>query len=351
MKKVILVIAICAMVSPAINADPITINVAASNITATTADVTISYSGATGLKPYGISMVVDPTADAAGAGSAKVVAVGDVSSVDSFFDVFIDLASDEPNDYLDPVKVDPCTGIWEPGQGAPHPLAKEGSAGAPTFPVLDAFSLCMGELAQTATIPASKDLVVITFTKQDGVGAGTGCTIRIDVDDLRGNIVDPNGNPLTPTVALPIDLPIVWADGVECFPNGAAYTAQYNDWVNFDRPDCWCAAPAGSGYQCHGDVDGVEEGAFVKYRIYTQDLAALQVPGVWKSSTSDYPANPGIPCADVTHSEEGAFVKYRVYLEDLARVIPMNWKQGTAAVPQDCPLTDAANSAYVDPTP
>jgi hypothetical protein len=292
-------------------------------------------------------MVVDCTVDAAGAGSAEVVAASDFATVDSFFDVFIDFAADEPNDYLDPAKVDPLTGIWI-GAGDPHPLAKTDAAGTPVLPA-GVFSLCMGELAQTGSIGASGTLAVLTITKDAGVGAETGCTVRVTADSLRGTIVDPNGDAMT--VTYPADLPVVWGGTPECFPSTAEYTNQYNDWVNFDRPDCWCAAPTGSGYQCHGDADGIEEGAFVKYRIYTQDLAAIQTPGVWKSKTSDYPGNPGIPCADVTHSEEGAFVKYRVYLEDLARVIPMNWKQKSTDVPQNCPLTDAANSAYVDPTP
>jgi len=347
MKKVILIMAVFAMAAPLSAADPITIEVAASNIDADSADLTISYSGATGSPPYGISMVVDLTVDAAGAGSAEVLAAGDVASGDSFFDVFIDLAADEPNDYLNPALVDPCTGIWI-GAGDPHPLAETDAAGTPTFPV-SVFSLCMGELANTAGIGAGNTLAVITITKKAGVGAETGCTVRITADDLRGTIVDPNGDPMD--VTYPADLPIVWETGPDCFPSGAEYSQQYQDWLDFDKPDCWCAPPYGSGYQCHGDVDGVEEGAFVKYRIYTQDLAAIQVPGVWKSKTSDYPANPGIPCADVTHSEEGAFVKYRVYLEDLARIIPMNWKQTSAQVPQNCPLTDADNNAYVDPTP
>ena len=338
MKKVILAICVCVMAAPAINADPITIGVAASNIDADSADLTISYSGASGLPPYGISMVVDLTVDAGGAGEAEVLAAGDVSSVDSFFDVFIDLAADEPNDYLDPAKVDPCTGIWT-GAGTPHPLAKTDSAGTPAFPV-SVFSLCMGELAQTASIPSSKDLAVITITKK---GAGTGCTVRISADDLRGNIVDPNGDPLT--VTYPADLPIVWDGGVPTCFGGAGQ--QWTDWNALGNPTCWCDAgtgvAGGAGRQCHGDAGNDVEVFLQNYRVYNSDLTL--VIQNWQRKTGNPLLNA---CADVDHKAEVFLQNYRVYNGDLTRVIS-NWQKKDAVIPANCPLTDAANNAYVPP--
>jgi hypothetical protein len=340
MKKVILAICVCAMAAPAINADPITIEMAASNFTATTADLTISYSGASGLPPYGISMVVDLTVDSAGAGSAEVVAESDVASGDSFFDVFIDLAADEPNNYLDPAKVDPCTGIWT-GAGTPHPLAKTDAAGTPTFPV-SVFSLCMGELAQTATIPASKDLAVITITRDDGVGAGTGCTVSIAADDLRGTIVDPNGDPLT--VTYPADLPIVWGGAPQCF-GGAGQ--QWTDWNALGNPTCWCDATTGvaggAGRQCHGDAGNDVEVFLQNYRVFNSDLTL--VIQNWQRKAGDPLLNP---CADVDHKAEVFLQNYRVFNGDLTRVIS-NWQKKDDVIPANCPLTDAANDAYVPP--
>jgi hypothetical protein len=263
-------------------------------------------------------MVVDLTVDSAGAGSAEVVAATDVANGDTFFDVFIDLAADEPNDYLDPGLVDPCSGRWT-GPGTPHPLAKTDAKGTPTFPV-SVFSLCMGELENTATIPSSKDLAVITITKKAGDGAETGCTVSIAADDLRGNIVDPNGDPLT--VTYPADLPIVWDTGGECYVVGQprywdennvegpliSADINYPAWVAAGKPACWCCPHHG-----YGDVNG--DGS----------INSSDVPIVWNAVVlGQSPAR-----ADVNH--DGS-----VNSSDVP-IVWNNVQAGLPAMPATCP--------------
>jgi hypothetical protein len=337
MKKVILAICVCVMAAPGFAQEPITIEMSAGNITTDSADLTISYSGASGLPPYGISMVVDLTVDSAGAGEAEVLAASDVTSGDPFFDVFIDLAADEPNNYLDPLLVDPCTGIWT-GAGDPHPLAQTDAAGTPTFPV-SVFSLCMGELADTAGIGASNTLAVITITR---VAPGTGCTVRISADDLRGTVVDSNGDPMD--VTYPADLPIVWGGVPQCF-GGAGQ--QWTDWNALGNPTCWCDASTGvaggDGRQCHGDANNDVEVFLQNYRVFNNDLNL--VIANWQRKAGDPLLNP---CADVDHKAEVFLQNYRVFNGDLTRVIS-NWQKKDAVIPANCPLSDAANNAYVPP--
>jgi len=120
----------------------------------------------------------------------------------------------------------------------------------------------------------------------------------------------------------------------DCFP--CTYST-YPDWLALGKPRCWCAPPAGTGYQCDGDADGVTEG-FFKYRVYGKDINL--VVGNWKRKVNDPQLDP---CADIDHKSE-AFFKYRVYGKDLATVVT-NWKKKdrsepydpTMQLPGDCP--------------
>ena len=120
----------------------------------------------------------------------------------------------------------------------------------------------------------------------------------------------------------------------DCFP--CTYST-YPDWLALGKPRCWCAPPAGTGYQCDGDADGGTE-TFFKYRVYGNDINL--VVGNWKRKAGDPLLDP---CADIDHKSE-TFFEYRVYGKDLATVVT-NWKKKdrgepydpTTQLPGDCP--------------
>ena len=246
MKKVLTVLAVLLMAGVASAADPITIDISASNVNcgAGTADITIGYSGATGAKPVGISMIVDlGTATLAGT-PADAAAVGD-----SFFDVFLDYASDDPNGYL--FAADPCDGTY---RLTAHPVAKTDQAGVASTGV-SSFSLCMGELADPCGIAASNTNLYtfpISFTANEEF------CINVTEDELRGAIVDVNA--ATMTVAYPAEL-CDCGGAAPCYvlgqPRGvcgdtitAANVTAWNTLNVVDQP-IWCC-----DYQPCGDANG-----------------------------------------------------------------------------------------------
>ncbi len=153
------------------------------------------------------------------------------------------------------------------------------------------------------------------------------CTMSAEENTTRGGVVltDPS---VTPTVDLSqaTDVPIVLA--ADCFPST---NLAYNDWVALGKPNCWCAPPDGSGYQCDGDTDGKTSGFPFNYRVFTGDLGILVAN--WQKKAGD----PALdPCADVDHKSSGFPFNYRVFTADLG-VLVANWQKKDAALPGDCP--------------
>jgi hypothetical protein len=122
---------------------------------------------------------------------------------------------------------------------------------------------------------------------------------------------------------------IVTTGPTDCFPSN--YTS-FNDWKTMGKPDCWCAKPKGSGYQCDGDAAGEVYGA-KKYRVFTPDLTA--VSNNWKKFITDTTLDP---CADLDHKPYGA-KKYRVFTPELT-TLTNNWKKVDSQLPGDCPRTE-----------
>jgi hypothetical protein len=114
----------------------------------------------------------------------------------------------------------------------------------------------------------------------------------------------------------------------ECFPNGYS---TYNDWVTLGKPNCWCAPPHGSGYQCDGDADGKDSGGLTRYRVFTGDLSLIVAN--WKKKAGDATLDP---CADIDHKDSGGITKYRVFTGDLS-VLVANWKKKETQLPGNCP--------------
>jgi len=113
-----------------------------------------------------------------------------------------------------------------------------------------------------------------------------------------------------------------------CFPS---WYSTYNDWLTMGKPECWCAKPFGSGYQCDGDADGKDSGGLTKFRVFTGDLS--QLVNNWKKKIDDPTLDP---CADIDHKDSGGLTKYRVFTKDLS-VLVTNWQKKDAQLPGDCP--------------
>ena len=165
--------------------------------------------------------------------------------------------------------------------------------------------------------------------------SGTLCKIKVSGDTTvkvvenatRGGVVltDPA---VTPTVNLTGATNVPVKGVVDCFPGA---NSAYNDWVLLGKPDCWCAKPKGSGYQCDGDADGVDSGGINKYRVFSGDLNILVAN--WRKKAGDAALDP---CADIDHKDSGGINKYRVFSADL-NILVANWRKKDAALPGDCP--------------
>ena len=240
MKKVLTVLAILLIVGVANAQEPITIDISANEGGCpATAEVTIGYSGATGAKPVGVSMIVTLTNATLAGTPANTVG-------DSFFDVFIDFAADDPNAYL--AAADPCDGTWAL---TAHPVAKTDMAGSESAGV-SAFALCMGELADPCNIAASNTLYTFPITV-----TATPVTVTVTLDELRGEIVDVNAATMTVAYPSPLEICASTACYLEGQPRGvcgdtitAANVTAWNTLNAVDQP-IWCC-----DYQPCGDANG-----------------------------------------------------------------------------------------------
>jgi len=288
MKKVVCLIAVLALTASVFAAEPITITASA------TGDLlTIGYNATGATKPVGFSFIVN-------CGTGNVAAVGDINKADSFFDVFIDFASDDPAAYQ--AGADPATGVWS----AAHMLAKADAAGAATLPAA-VFSISAAELANVATIPATGTICVLKIS-------GLPATITFAEDTLRGGVVDTAGVAMAVTLPAPVDMSVT---PTECLKTTAP---EYANWVTFGKPDCWCFPR-----QCRGDFNGTKQGT---YWVYSQDLTGLK--DAYQKPVAQMTGNR--ICADFNHTAQGA---YRVYSQDLTILKTYYQKAPTVATPCD----------------
>jgi len=164
-----------------------------------------------------------------------------------------------------------------------------------------------------------EDLITIN------TGAGNVC-ISLEVD-YRGGIV--GSGDLTTNIDGGNTCEDITAVGVVCRDEFTpTEQALYDRYVTAGKdPTCWCWQ-----YQCRGDGDNVEEGAFIIYRIFNNDLTTLL------NSWAKTPETGADPCADYDHAEEGAFIIYSVFNADLTLLLN-NWATSTAeqATIGDCP--------------
>ena len=124
--------------------------------------------------------------------------------------------------------------------------------------------------------------------------------------------------------------PRVMVEEVDIGADEAAYMPtchpDYDDWVNVDKPVCWCYQR-----QCHGDADGLKEGGEKAGYWYVglEDLNILTAAWLVKEP----PDGPGIGsvengiCADFGHNLEGNAKSgyWRVGTDDL-NILVEYWK-------------------------
>ena len=214
MKKLVMMLVVAAMVAPLMAGDV--------QFTATDngdGTATIAYV-ATGGTVRGMALNVDATAALTGV------------AVDSFFDVFMDAAYMDPDNYA---------------LGAGTPIADQDAAGEVGLSA--SFCISMGNLEGTVTA----DEIVLT---------GPACTGTLDINTLRGAIVDTDGVEMTSN--LPITFEIT--SGPVCEGVGPADQAE---WDLLGNPQSWC-----NPFQCIGDAANDVSGK-TNIRVAATDLTML----------------------------------------------------------------------------
>jgi hypothetical protein len=106
-----------------------------------------------------------------------------------------------------------------------------------------------------------------------------------------------------------------WSFNTECLKNTLGQ--EYTDWVTFGKPSCWCFQR-----QCRGDINGTVQGIFW---VGSQDLDAFRL--AFNKQVAQLPVN-GI-CADLDHAAQGPF---RVGSNDLT-IFRLYFNKPVASVP------------------
>jgi hypothetical protein len=126
----------------------------------------------------------------------------------------------------------------------------------------------------------------------------------------------------------------------DCFAGPLVTQAEYDDWVLFGKPDCWCYAN-----QCYGDTDGNKEGGKFTGWWYVGSADITLLSAAWK--VKEPPKGPGIAtitdgiCADFDHQKEGGKFTgwWRVGSGDIT-IMSTNWKVKEppkgVGLPADC---------------
>ena len=167
--------------------------------------------------------------------------------------------------------------------------------------------------------PPDSNVLLSFFTEE------IDCNVTITVNAARGGVVMTKAS-TTPDVTSPgvgaVPTYPVRFPGPECLVDEG--DQEYDDWVEWGKPDCWCYK-----YQCRGDADdGLEFGTI---RVLYDDVAIL-AEAVAKDDTALALVPNGI-CADFDHGKE--FGTIRVLYNDVAVL-------ATYVASQDIPACDEA---------
>ena len=246
MKKVLIVLAVLVMASP----------LYAGTITFTTTDN------------------ADGTCDIGWTSDVAVVALGldidcddpclpvNIDSIDSFFDIFMDLAWDE--------ETNQDGYVYAEGSGtANNAGAKKGEAGKETMPSA-AFAISAGGLGGPSTPPPltpppmSGTIVLSSPVSTSGtVGANA----------LRGGVIDENGVEMTIAGDSTWTITVEEGDCMQEAGIDISDPVRYTHFLAAGSPECWCEPR-----QCHGDADNALIGTSTKtgyYAVGGPDLDVL----------------------------------------------------------------------------
>jgi hypothetical protein len=161
---------------------------------------------------------------------------------------------------------------------------------------------------------------------------GTLCWVEIDTpckdlsvtveDTYRGGIVMEDGNN-------PGTVDLSGATGVTVGPCDDCYTGPDEpNWVAVGKPDCWCVSYTADGNdyrrQCHGDADGQPQGRGVEW-VSTNDLNVLMAAWGKNFAAIEGQTWNQVPliCADFDHKPQGRGIE-RVATNDL-NILIANW--------------------------
>jgi hypothetical protein len=103
---------------------------------------------------------------------------------------------------------------------------------------------------------------------------------------------------------------------------------EYDDWVDWDKPDCWCYK-----YQCRGDADDTIE--FSRFRVLYGDVDVLAAAAAKEDAELATIVVNGVKgiCADFDHGKE--FNRFRVLYNDVGAL-------ATYVATEDIPACDEA---------
>jgi hypothetical protein len=127
---------------------------------------------------------------------------------------------------------------------------------------------------------------------------------------------DPNEAPVT-NVATPNCVDMILE--VECYDWPGRTQADYDNWVEANKPDCWCYQR-----QCRGDGDGTKQ---LIFWVFSNDLAALKL--AYGKNDALLAAIPNGICSDYDHTKQLIF---RVFSNDLA-ILKTYYGKNEALVP------------------
>jgi hypothetical protein len=160
------------------------------------------------------------------------------------------------------------------------------------------------------------------------VEVSQGCAdLSVTVEDTyRGGIVMEDGNN-------PGTVDLSGATDVSVGPCDKCYTGpEPTEWGAVGEPDCWCASV--NPRQCHGDADGTGEGKLGDVWVATYDLAVFLEAWNKTEAQLGLPSDPctinvggqdvKLICADFTHTGEGKLGDIRVATLDLG-IFLANW--------------------------
>ena len=235
MKKLLLILVIVAMAAPLYAAGRVQFY--ATDNGNGTCSITFDANDVIGVVPVAMGLDVKVN------GSDPCHAITAVSGMDSFFEIFMDHAYDDPCAYTygagDPV-ADPCA-AGKASLPSHHFCVSMGGLGGETDPCEKAapdngvaFVLTAGNL-QVGPDPCNPDQV----------------TGHIKINALRGGVIGKDTDPME-TNLVPVHLPFTITPQLKCYPSDAP---GYQTWLDYGEPDCWCYQ-----FNCRGDTDDTGTG-------------------------------------------------------------------------------------------